>query len=167
VQDGQSTSNKVPNSWQWNVSVQREIIKDAKLEVAYVGHKNLHWEAITDVNAVMDPNRLTYVQNENSTAANAGALLSSLRPFGAAVANNAIKYYTHSSNSDYQALQAFYNMRFLHNNGTFQAAYTYSKLLSDSQQIDSPPFNVDAYNLHSSWGPDILNHPQLFSANVA
>jgi hypothetical protein len=40
-------------------------------------------------------------------------------------------------------------------------------LLSNSQQIDSPPFNVDAYNLHSSWGPDILNHPQLFSANVA
>jgi hypothetical protein len=94
-------------------------------------------------------------------------LLASLRPFGAAVANNSIKYYTHSSNSDYQALQAFYNMRFLHNNGTFQASYTYSKLLSDSQQIDSPPFNVDAYNLHSSWGPDILNHPQLFSANVA
>jgi hypothetical protein len=166
VQDGQSTSNKVPNSWQWNVSVQREVFKDAKLEVAYVGHKSLHWEAITDVNAVMDPNRLTYVQNENSKAANAGALLSSLRPFGAAVSNNSIKYYTHSSNSDYQGLQAYYNMRFLHDNGTFQASYTYSKLLSDSQQIDSPPFNVDAYNLHSSWGPDILNHPQLFSANV-
>jgi hypothetical protein len=142
-------------------------MKDAKLEIAYVGHKSLHWEAITDVNAVMGPNRLEYVQNENSKAANAGALLSSLRPFGAAVANNSIKYYTHSSNSDYQALQAFYNMRFLHNNGTFQASYTYSKLLSDSQQIDSPPFNVDAYSLHSSWGPDILNHPQLFSANVA
>jgi hypothetical protein len=164
VQDGQSTSDKVPNSWQWNVSVQREIIKDAKLELAYVGHRNLHWEAITDVNAVMDPNRLTYVQNENTGST---TQLSALRPFGTAAANNSIKYYTHSSSSDYQALQAFYNMRFLHNNGTFQASYTYSKLLSNSQQIDSPPFNVDAYNLHSSWGPDILNHPQLFSANVA
>ena len=163
VQDGQETSNKVPNSWQWNVSVQREVFKDAKLEVAYVGHKSLHWEAITDVNAVLPEDRVSYVQNENTGSS---ALLSSFRPFGAAVANNSIKYYTHASSSSYHSLQTFYNMRFLHNSGTFQLSYTWSKLLSNSQQIDSPPFNVDANNLHSSWGPDILNHPHLFSANV-
>jgi Carboxypeptidase regulatory-like domain len=163
VQDGQETSNKVPNSWQWNVSVQREVFKDAKLELAYVGHKSLHWEAITDINAVLPADRLTYVQNENTGST---TQLSALRPFGTAAANNSIKYYTHASSSNYQSLQAFYNMRFLHNNGTFQAAYTYSKLLSNSQQIDSPPFNIDANNLNASWGPDILNHPHLFSANV-
>lgn len=163
VQDGQETSNKVPNSWQWNVSVQREVFRNAKLEVAYVAHKNLHWEAITDANAVLPENRLTYVQNENTGTA---AQLSALRPFGAAVANNSIKYYTHASTSNYQSLQMLYNMRFLHDAGTFQLAYTYSKLLANSQQIDSPPFNVDAYNLGKSYGPDILNHPHLFSANV-
>jgi hypothetical protein len=162
VQDGQATGNAIPNSWQWQVSVQREIIKDARLEVAYVGHKNLHWEEITDVNAVLPADRLTYVQNENSGT---GALLASFRPYGAAVANNSIKYYTHSSSSDYQSLQMLYNMRF-HQNSTFQFAYTYSKLLSNSQQIDSPPFNVDAYDPHASWGPDILNHPHIFSANL-
>jgi hypothetical protein len=81
------------------------------------------------------------------------------------VANNAIKYYTHASDSNYQSLQALYTMRF-HHSATFQAAYTYSKLLSNSQQIDSPPFNVDSYNLNASYGPDILNHPHIFSANV-
>ena len=162
VQDGQELSNDVPNAWQWNVSVQREVFKDAKLEVAYVGHKSLHWEAITDVNAVLPADRLTYVQNENTGS---GALLSSFRPFGAAVANNGIKYYTHASSSDYQSLQTLYTMRF-HGNSQFQLAYTYSKLLSNSQQIDSPPVNVDAYNLNASWGPDILNHPHIFSANL-
>jgi hypothetical protein len=158
---GQETSNQMPNSWQWNVSVQREVFKDAKLEVAYVGHKTLHWEAITDVNAVPAAARLGYVQQENTK----GATLSAFRPFGASVGNNSIKYYTHASSSDYQSLQTLYNMRF-HHNATFQAAYTYSKLLASSQQIDSPAFNVDAYNIRSSWGPDLLNHPHIFSANL-
>jgi len=163
VQDGQETSNAVPNSWQWNVSVQREVFKDAKLEVAYVGHKSLHWEAITDVNGVPPANRLTYVQNENTATS---SFLSSLRPFGNAVHNNSIKYYTHASSSSYHSLQALYNMRYLHDVGTFQLSYTYSKLLSNSQQIDSPAYNIDAYDPHASWGPDILNHPHLFSMNI-
>src|SRR3989440_7209285 len=41
---GQSTSNQMPNAWQWNLSVQREVFKNAKLEVAYVANKNNHWE---------------------------------------------------------------------------------------------------------------------------
>ena len=164
-QAGLETSNHLPNSWQWNVSAQHELFRDAKLELGYVGHKNLHWEANTDVNAVLPADRLTYVQNENSSAPGAGALLSSFRPFGAAVGNNGIKYYTHASSSDYQSLQSLFNMRF-HGNSSVQVAYTYSKLLSNSQQIDSPAVNVDAYNIHSSWGPDLLNHTHLFSANV-
>jgi hypothetical protein len=161
VQDGEELSNNVPNSWQWNISVQRELSRDNKLELAYVGHRNLHWEAITDVNGVLPADRLTYVQNENTGSS---ALLSSFRPFGAAVQNNSIKYYTHASDSNYQSLQALYNLRY--HGANFQAAYTYSKLLSNSQQIDSPPFNVDAYNLNNSYGPDILNHPHIFSANL-
>ena len=160
---GQESSNNVPNSWQWNVSVQHEIFRNSKLELAYVGNKNLHWEAITDVNAVLPANRLTYVQNENTGSS---TFLSALRPFGAGVGNNSIQYYTHASSSDYQSLQALYNMR-VRNSITFQAAYTYSKLLSNSERsTDTPPFNVDAYNLRASWGPDVLNHSHIFTANL-
>jgi hypothetical protein len=158
---GQEFSDHVPNSWQCNLSVQREIFKDAKLELAYVANKNLHWEAITDVNAVPTANRLAYVQQENTKGAN----LAGFRPFGVGVGNNSIKYYTHASSSNYQSLQALYNMR-IRNRLTFQTAYTYSKLLANSERIDSPPFNVDANNLRASWGPDILNHPHIFSANL-
>lgn len=158
---GQEFSNNVPNSWQWNLSVQRELFRDAKLELAYVANRNLHWEAITDINAVPLANRLSYVQQENTTGAN----LAGLRPFGEVVANNSIKYYTHASSSNYQSLQALYNMR-IRSRLTFQSAYTYSKLLANSQRIDSPPFNVDADNLKASYGPDILNHPHIFSANL-
>jgi hypothetical protein len=172
---GQSTSDQMPNAWQWNLSVQREVFKDAKLEVAYVGNRNNHWEQIADVNFVPDANRLTYVQNENSTAkagspdahgfASGGAYLASFRPFGSLVGNNSITYYSHDSTSNYQALQSFFNMR-LRSRTTFQAAYTWSKLLSDSQRLDTPAANLDGGNRHATYGPDILNHPQIFSASL-
>jgi hypothetical protein len=159
---GQSTSDQMPNAWQWNLSVQREVFKDAKLEVAYVANKNNHWEQIADVNFVPGADRLTYVQNENSGSA---AFLSGLRPYGALVGNNSITYYSHGSSSNYQSLQAFYNMR-VRSHATFQAAYTWSKLLADSQRLDTPPPNVDGGDRHSSYGPDLLNHPQIFSSSL-
>jgi Carboxypeptidase regulatory-like domain/TonB-dependent Receptor Plug Domain len=159
---GQSTSDQMPNAWQWNLSVQREVFKDAKLEVAYVANKNNHWEQIADVNFVPAANRLTYVQNENSGSA---ALLSSFRPYGALVGNNSITYYSHGSSSNYQSLQAFYNMR-IRSRANFQAAYTWSKLLADSQRLDTPPPNVDGGNRHASYGPDLLNHPHIFSSSL-
>jgi len=172
---GQSTSDQMPNAWQWNLSVQREVFKDAKLEVAYVGNRNNHWEQIADVNFVPDASRLTYVQNENSTAkagspdahgfASGGAYLASFRPFGSLVGNNSITYYSHDSTSNYQALQSFFNMR-LRSRTTFQASYTWSKLLSDSQRLDTPAANLDGGNRHATYGPDILNHPQIFTASL-
>jgi hypothetical protein len=161
---GQSTANQSPNAWQWNLSIQREIFKDAKLELAYVANKNEHWEQIADLNVVPVADRLTYVQNENSSAPDAGTFLASLRPFGAGRGNQSIRYYSHGSSSNYQSLQAFYNMR-IRSRATFQAAYTWSKLLADSQRLDTPAINLDGTNRHVTYGPDILNHPQIFSGS--
>jgi hypothetical protein len=135
------------------------------LEVAYVANKNNHWEQIADLNVVPVADRLTYVQNENATGAGAGPLLEGLRPFGAAVGNNSITYYTHGSSSNYQSLQTFFNMR-VRSNTTFQASYTWSKLLADSQRLDTPAPNLDGTDRHVTYGPDILNHPHIFSASV-
>jgi hypothetical protein len=132
--------------------------------LGYVGSKTLHWEAITDINAVLPANRLTYVQHENDNPQNP-AFAQNLRPFGAAVLNNAIKYYTHASSASYHSLQSAFNAR-MGSRANFQASYTWSKLLANSQRIDTPAQNLDAYNLHSDWGPDILNHTHIFTANV-
>jgi hypothetical protein len=160
---GQSTSDQMPNAWQWNVSIQHEVFKDAKLEIAYVANKNNHWEQIADLNVVPVANRLTYVQNENVNGA--GPLLTSLRPFGAAVGNNSITYYSHGSSSNYQSLQVFFNSR-IRSHINFQAAYTWSKLLADSQRLDTPQPNVDGTDRHAGYGPDLLNHPHIFSSSL-
>jgi len=93
------------------------------------------------------------------------AFAQNLRPYGAAVLNNAITYYTHASSASYHSLQSMFNAR-MGSKANFQASYTFSKLLASSQRIDTPASNVDAYNLKADWGPDILNHPHIFSANV-
>jgi Carboxypeptidase regulatory-like domain len=162
---GQSTAGQSPNAWQWNVSVQHELFRDAKLELAYVANKNNHWEQIADLNVVPVADRLTYVQNENSSAPGAGDFLASLRPFGAGRGNQSITYYSHGSSSNYQSLQAFYNMR-VGKRVTFQAAYTWSKLLADSQRLDTPAPNLDGTDRHVTYGPDILDHRHIFSSSL-
>jgi hypothetical protein len=108
---------------------------------------------------------LTYVQNENSSAPGAGDLLSGLRPFGALVGNNSITYYSHGSSSNYQSLQTQFTAQ-LNPRTRVQASYTWSKLLADSQRLDTPQPNVDGEDRHNSYGPDLLNHPHIFNGSV-
>jgi len=94
----------------------------------------------------------------------ADAARTALRPFGAMRGDNTILYYTHSGQSGYNSLQALFQSRF-HRNSTLQVAYTWSKLISDTQLIDSPGNNVDFYNPGANRGPDLLNRGQILSAN--
>jgi hypothetical protein len=157
---GNETTNQIPNSWQFNLTVQRELFKNARLEVGYVGNRGYHLRVRSDVNAVRPGDRLAYFQNSGDSAAR-----SALRPFGAGVLDNSITYNTRSGQSSYNSLQTAFNMR-LARNSIFQAAYTWSKLISDTQLIDSPANNVDFYNPAANRGLDQLNRPHIFTANV-
>jgi hypothetical protein len=156
---GNELGNKVPNSWQFNLSVQRELWRDAVLEVGYVGNRGIHLLVHSDVNDVAPANRVAYF--EASGDANARA---ALRPFGALTLDNTINYYSRSGQSNYNSLQSSFKTRFSRNS-QFQASYTWSKLISDTVLIDSPNNNVDFYNPRASRGPDYLNRPHIFVAN--
>ena len=157
---GGETSNQMPNSWQYNLTVQHELFKNAVLEVGYVGNHNLHWEIRSDINAVPEADRLTYVQDSGN-----GGARGALRPFGPLKGDNSLTYYTRNASSSYNSLQALFNMRFARNS-IFQVAYTWSKLISDTQLIDTPALNVDFYNPRASRGPDLLNRPHILVSNV-
>ncbi len=157
---GGETTNQMPNSWQYNLTVQHELFKDARLEVGYVANHNNHWEIRSDINAVPEAARLTYVQDSGN-----GPARSALRPFGALHGDNSLTYYSRSASSNYNSLQALFNMRF-QRNSILQVAYTWSKLISDTQLIDTPALNFDFYNPRASRGPDLLNRPQNLTANL-
>jgi carboxypeptidase family protein/TonB-dependent receptor-like protein len=174
---GGETSNQMPNSWQYNFTVQHELFRNALLEVGYVGNHNVHWEIRSDINGVLGANRLTYLQdrgcsvsaancpNANGVAQSANAARTALRPFGPLKGDNSLTYYTHNASSSYNSLQASFNMHFTRGS-IFQLAYTWSKLISDTQLIDTPALNVDHYNPSASRGPDLLNRPHILVANV-
>jgi hypothetical protein len=171
---GNEITNQMPNSWQFNLSVQRELWKDAVLEVGYVGNRGIHLLIHSDVNDVAPGNRVTYFQDQGCSGAllnnpcGAGvtntAARAALRPFGALTLDNGINYYTRSGQSNYNSLQTSFKTRFSRNS-MFQFAYTWSKLISDTVLLDSPNNNVDAYNPRASRGPDFLNRPHIFVAN--
>ena len=157
---GGETSNQMPNSWQYNLTVQHELFRNAVLEVGYVANHNNHWEIRSDLNAVPVADRLSYVQHSGD-----GTFRRNLRPYGALRADQTLTYYTRSASSSYNSLQALFNMRFTRNS-IFQVAYTWSKLISDTQLIDTPALNIDHYNPSASRGPDLLNRPHIFVANA-
>ncbi|MGB4785184.1 MAG: carboxypeptidase regulatory-like domain-containing protein [Candidatus Acidiferrum sp.] len=174
---GAETSNQMPNSWQYNVTVQHELWKDARLEVGYVANRNIHWEIRSDVNAIHPADRLNYFQDNACTAANklcgvdaggngitSGTARTALRPFGPMRGDSSLTYYTHSGQSSYNSLQVLFQSRF-HRNSSVQVAYTWSKLISDTQLIDTPNNNLDFYSPRANRGPDQLNRPQILSAN--
>jgi len=157
---GGETSNQMPNSWQYNLTIQHELFHNAVLEVGYVGNHNVHWEIRSDINAVPEADRLTFIHDQGNAS-----LQGALRPFNALKGNNSLTYYTRNASSNYNALQALFNMRFTRNS-IFQVAYTWSKLISDTQLIDTPALNVDHNNPTASRGPDLLNRPQILVANM-
>ena len=175
---GGETSNQMPNSWQYNVSVQHELWKDTRLEVGYVANRNMHWEIRSDVNAIAPADRIAYFQdngcNLSDGSGNANGLCgagvkstaarTALRPFGPMRGDTGLTYYTHSGQSSYNSLQTLFQTRF-QRNSQLQLAYTWSKLISDTQLIDSPNNNFDFYRPQAQRGPDQLNRPQIVALN--
>ena len=156
--NGNETSHQVPNSWQWNLAVQRELWRDTRFEVGYVGNHTIDWLSKVDANPVPIADRLAYAQSN--------ATLGSVRPFSALVGNNSIAYWTRHGSSHYHALQTLFNTRF-QRNSVFQFSYTWSKLISDAPLVDSPTnLAVDAFNLGASRGLDPLNRGHIFAANL-
>ena len=97
---GISTDDNLPNTWQWNLTVEREVFRNSKLELAYVGNRGTHLLQFVDLNQVPAPQRLSFALTEDS----------SLRPFGAG-GFGFIGGANWTGTSNYHALQALFRTR--------------------------------------------------------
>ena len=154
----------MPNAWQWNLSVQREVFKDAKLEVAYVANKNNHWEQRADLNVVPPADRLTLRPARNS-GPGCMCFLSSQ------TIRSACRQQLHHLLLAWQQLELPVAAGVT---STCESMTTStSRLLTPgpscwpihSASILLHP-NVDGADRHASYGPDLLNHPHIFSASL-
>jgi len=153
---GISTDSNLPNTWQWNLTVEREILANSKLEIAYVGNRGIHLLQFSDANGVPAAQRLNFALNNSN----------SVRP---ATSFGFITYGTWSGDSNYHALQVLYRTKMKAVSAQF--AYTFSKSLSNTDITNSGNNNrasllLDPANPRLNYGPSQINRPHIFVANI-
>jgi hypothetical protein len=159
---------KVPNTQQWNLTIQRDLGKQWVLEVGYVGTHAIHLrdtrDAIESVRVspsnplvVTDVNGVQYSITQN-TLSNVQART----PTPGLNGYNGYQIFANDAYSHYHALQTTVSRRW--SQGYFQAAYTWSKS-TDATSTGNPAFNT-AYNdestLNDSRGLSDFDRPQRF-----
>jgi Carboxypeptidase regulatory-like domain/TonB-dependent Receptor Plug Domain len=137
---------KVPSYLDYNLSVQHEIMPNTVLEVGFIGTKGTH--LLGDI----DFGQPTVVAREAAP----GADVNAIRPYlGWGAVNDRNPVYT----SNYNSLQVSLNRHFSRGL-TLELGYTWSKLLT-TNPYDRGLSAYDSYDLKQSYGPSVLNTPQM------
>ena len=137
---------------QWNFTVQRELMTDLVLDVAYVGNRGIHLPTFRDVN-----------QNPVTFDPVTGAPIVGAKPLAQYGLNSQIEYMEFQGSSSYNALQSRLEKRFSQGLSAL-VSFTYGKTLADA--IDQLASGGDAttyqgakrgpqngYDRRSEYGP--------------
>jgi hypothetical protein len=149
----------LPNSWQWNLSVERELFRNTALQLGYVGNTGIHLTSMADLNAVPSADWL-------QTAFLNGSNLNAFRPAGNF---GMIGEFARNGHSDYHSLQALFRSR-LSNYSSFQMSYTYSHSIGDVE-LDNSSGGVNQEAVTDPTRPFLdkgntnINRPHIFVAN--
>ena len=172
-----------PESYQWNLTISRQILKDTTLEASYIGNHGLHiWRRNVNVNdipigqicrgAACDGSnrdaRLQISRASLGVTSNpafgdlAGQLIADNR-----VLRNIGNITTDQStgNSSYHAMQLWLNRRFS-DHLAFQAAYTWGHAISDVALTSFTNTTSDPFNFKSDKGDADLDRRHTFVGNV-
>jgi Carboxypeptidase regulatory-like domain/TonB-dependent Receptor Plug Domain len=151
---GKDPRGVVPNSWQWNASVEQEVAKNTTLEVGYVGNTGLHLTSMYDLNTIPQSN---WAQSIYLT----GSAQNALRP---AFNFGQIGGFARGGHATYHSLQTLIRSQL--GQSTFQAAYTWSHSIGNVELDNSSgSFNQQATTVigHSSLdkGSTNINRPNI------
>jgi hypothetical protein len=133
----------VPTSYQWTLAVERELVKDTVLNVAYVGNHAIHANLALDQNL---PDRQTgQVPNP---------------------AYSVFSFTTGGESTTYNALQISIRRKFARSL-SFDANYSYSRTFSFTNEMDllGPPPPQDITKVYLDHGPSNIDIPQRFVAD--
>jgi hypothetical protein len=146
---------QTPETQVWSLGIQREVFRNAVIDLSYVGTKG---------DKLVRRRNVNFVTPTQAIAAGAGATAgntAAVRPF---VGYAALTYQETAAKSRYHGFLSSFNYR-LQNGFTITLAYTFSKSLTDSTNdrdaIDEPqnPLNPNEYALART------DRPHVFSAS--
>jgi hypothetical protein len=162
---GLDPTDREPKTWQWNFTIERELYRDSKLEIAYVGNRGENILQYKDANAVLPGNRLDFALNNtnNDRFATGPTCVAANNCFGE------IKFGEWTAHSNYNALQALYRTRVKSLDAQF--AYTWSKSLANTDITNSGNTSntatvTDIANPNRDYGPTTINRPNVFVSNI-
>ena len=140
---------KNPESWAWNVAVQREVGFDTTVEIAYVGRRGLHLQQERNINQLQP----------GTVQANPGVSENYLRPYKG---YGAIRLTENNASSTYNGLQLDVNRRFK-KGFLFGLAYTLSK--SSDNGSDPKDSLANAFDRSTVWGPSNYDRRHVVVTN--
>jgi hypothetical protein len=179
------TGFRPPESYQWNLTISHQLLKDTVLEASYIGNHGLHiWRRNVNRNDIPDnqPCRGSECDGSNASArlqiARAGMNIASPVPGvgvqdqGILIADNRVlrgigNVSTDESNgnSSYHAMQLWLNRRFS-DRLAFQVAYTWGHAISDVSLTSFTNSTSDPFNFDSDRGDADLDRRHTFVTNV-
>jgi len=159
----------IPNSWQWNVSVQHELARDTTLQLGYVGNRGLHLTSDRDANGLpLDPQQRALFVFQGTPICGVLDCPTVTRPasnFGG------IDQFGHAGSSSYHSLQVAFKTK-IRSKSIVQAAYTWSHAISNVDLSDSSGSGfgthsqTDPYNINGDRGNSRINRPHMFIASA-
>ncbi len=154
-----STGGFIPNSWQWNLSIEQQLARNTTLQIGYVANTGVHLTSMRDANFIPSSGWLegAYV---------GGAAQNALRP---AFNFGTIGGFLRGGHASYQSLQTLFRTQ-TGTNSTFQAAYTWSHSIGNVDLDNSSgSMNQEAITNQEDPGLDKgntnINRPNIFVAN--
>ena len=120
--------SKTQGSYQWNLSVERELMRDTTLQVGYVGNHGHHLPINWNLNFVPTALRTQFARTALTPGHPAGQE-DQLRALFALKGNQTLFYQTFAGDSSYNALQVQLVKRFSRS-VSYQVSYSWSKLLA-------------------------------------
>jgi len=168
---GREQASKTPHTYQWNLTLERELVRNTTLELSYVGSKGKDLLRLYDVNQVPPgdndgdgiADRLEFARTGDA----------SVRPYGV-FGDHKIAIWDHSGTSIYHSLQAQLLSRF-GRGSQFQASYTWSRAISNVPLQNSSGglgdgtgdiATSDLSNPGLDRGPALTNRSHIFNASL-
>ena len=162
----------VPNTQQWNLTVQRELGGHWVLEVGYVGTRGIHLRETRDAIQSVDASKTPFTVTDNTgqsytISTNTFANAIARTPAPGLNGYSGYQLFANDAYSIYHALQSTVSRRWGQN--YFQAAYTFSKNI-DATSTGNTAFNTaynDQSNINASRGISDFNRPHRLAVSYA
>ncbi|RPJ58879.1 MAG: TonB-dependent receptor [Acidobacteria bacterium] len=165
---GKVINGDTPGSYQWNLTVERELWKDTKVELGYVANRGHHMQGRYNANYVPADKRLQFAKAEYDTGEGSGDTDGdNLRTLFALKGDDDLYVASRGFDSWYHSFQGYLVKRFS-SNVSYQLSYTYGKILTTGRGLGYYQDSTlsDPTNIGYDRGLARFDRPHIFSGNL-